>query len=194
LSQNRPNDACDAIEAVFSRVITLLDQDQSKPIIQTLQNTSGSMEGNDDNEEDESMAQKPSPEFCVSTSKMMIECADTRSKLAQSAGDLLSRLVNEDEDNIELWYLMGVASFSCKPRDDDGAREYFNKAKTMVEALQKLPGANKAPADVKLQLKQQKQLIDDSLLALDEPCPDDEAQNDDCESDNEDMLVDEEYE
>jgi hypothetical protein len=49
--------------------------------------------------------------------------------------DLVSDLLNDDDENIELWYVMGVAGLSCKPVDVDSSRYHLETARGMMEKL-----------------------------------------------------------
>jgi len=48
-------------------------------------------------------------------------------------------LIDEDDENIELWYLVGVASLSMHPSPDyESARYHLEHAKEMIEAMMKI--------------------------------------------------------
>ena len=48
-------------------------------------------------------------------------------------------MIDEDDENIELWYLVGVASLSMQPSPDyESARYHLEHAKEMIEAMMKI--------------------------------------------------------
>lgn len=49
--------------------------------------------------------------------------------------DLVSDLLQDDDENVELWYLMGVAALSCAPPDADCARYNLERAAEMMDRL-----------------------------------------------------------
>ena len=65
----------------------------------------------------------------------MVECATVVPVLAEYAMELVTSLLHDDDENIELWYIMGVAALSCQPPDTEGARYHLDTAKTMMETL-----------------------------------------------------------
>jgi len=52
---------------------------------------------------------------------------------------LATELIDEDDENIELWYLVGVASLSIHPCPDyESARYYLEHAKEMIGAMMEM--------------------------------------------------------
>lgn len=67
-------------------------------------------------------------EFPVETCKLLVECSDVDPTLAELATTLVSDLLCEDDENVELWYLMGVAALACSPPDVETAEQYLQTA------------------------------------------------------------------
>lgn len=102
-------------------------------------------ESNDDDE----LIDLPEVEFCIATVKLLIECGShhhhqvasshSGDSLCEKAIELASELIDEDDENIELWYLVGVASLSIQPSPDyESARYHLEHAKEMIEAMMEI--------------------------------------------------------
>jgi tetratricopeptide (TPR) repeat protein len=128
ISQQRPLEAADIIEGVCSTLITLLKNKLEKPLLASFQQGG---EGQDEEEEQDDI----DPEFCVSVVKLLLECAEVKSNLANCSVELLDLLLDLDDSNIENWYLAGVAAMSCRPVDHDSAKLHLDRAMEMVESL-----------------------------------------------------------
>ena len=46
--------------------------------------------------------------------------------------DLVTSLLQDDDDDAELWYIMGLAALSTVPPDKGTARHYFSGAKQIM--------------------------------------------------------------
>jgi len=64
----------------------------------------------------------------------LVECSTQESSLADSGLEVIQQLLEEDDENIELWYLGGVACLSTTPPDATTSVEYLAKAYEMFEA------------------------------------------------------------
>ncbi len=52
--------------------------------------------------------------------------------------DLATELLEEDDENIEVWYIAGVAALSKVPADVDTARYHFSTALEMMNTIKKI--------------------------------------------------------
>lgn len=122
-SQNRSIEACNIMEIVFRKVKESIDKVNARTVIEEI---------NPDTEDDEDV---PEPEFCIATSKLLIECAAVNSKFADYAMTLISDLLQHDDENVELWYMMGVAALGSNPVDIEAAKIHLEHAKTMMDNI-----------------------------------------------------------
>ncbi|CAM9181062.1 unnamed protein product [Chrysoparadoxa australica] len=81
----------------------------------------------------------PDYEFRVSSAKVvLLECTES-SKLGNrcctASLEILSQLLKEDDENIEIWYLMGVAFYRLEPPDLGFARQHLETAASMLEEV-----------------------------------------------------------
>jgi len=103
----------------------------------------------------EAASSLPEYNFRCQTVKIMLECAsllengenssnfDSAAKnkdemintCAESAIQVLGSLIAENDEVIEVWYLLGCAFMACKPSNEDSAKYYWNHA---LEMLQKV--------------------------------------------------------
>lgn len=66
--------------------------------------------------------------------RILLECAPYDAACAECALTLLSNMMLEDDENVETYFLMGVAFFSQSPPDLELATEYLQRARTMLDA------------------------------------------------------------
>lgn len=125
LSQGRAPDACGIIQSVYGRIMALRETVNSRPLIDELSQHIFSATENDE---------APELEFCIQTAKILTECASSSPELADCAITLCSDLLEEDDENIEVWYIAGVAALSCKPVDSEGAMFHLSHARDMIDA------------------------------------------------------------
>ena len=125
ISQCRAVEAAEVIERVYRGVKSIREKIAARTVIEEMMNTEIPEEAKD----------VPEPEFCIATAKYMVECASVAPNLAELAMDLVTDLLHDDDENIELWYIMGVAALSCRPPDTDSARYHLEQAKDMMETL-----------------------------------------------------------
>eukprot|EP01035_Chromulina_nebulosa_P022640 gene22640-29314_t len=125
LSQHKNEEACQLISQVYHTLFDIRNQLASRTVIDEI-------EGNDI----ETVEDSPESEFCITTAKILIECGSINPELIGYACELLNSLLQEDDENIELWYISGVAALTMKPPDIENARYYLENANYMMEKLQ----------------------------------------------------------
>jgi tetratricopeptide (TPR) repeat protein len=108
----------------------------------------------EDEEEDDSLFHTNSPAVQtheipyhtrMQAAKLLLESSTEDSLLAEPAAIIVSGLLEEDEENIELWYLMGVVNLSTNPPDREGAVEALERAQEMLEANREFCQENNIP-------------------------------------------------
>jgi hypothetical protein len=67
--------------------------------------------------------------------RLLIECAPHAPNCADAALDVLSNMMQEDDETIEIYFLMGVAFFNQEPPDLVLADEYLGKASEMLDRV-----------------------------------------------------------
>eukprot|EP00604_Paraphysomonas_vestita_P001178 CAMPEP_0174822874 /NCGR_PEP_ID=MMETSP1107-20130205/19349_1 /TAXON_ID=36770 /ORGANISM="Paraphysomonas vestita, Strain GFlagA" /LENGTH=216 /DNA_ID=CAMNT_0016043199 /DNA_START=317 /DNA_END=965 /DNA_ORIENTATION=+ len=128
------SEACDIVENIFQAIKQNRAALAQRTIIEEL---AAPTEPNPDSspEEDEIYSE----ELCITTAKMLIECSVLRPNLSRLAVELLTSLLEEDDENIQLWFLAGVAEMGPEDHpevaDLDAATYYLNHAKEMIEQL-----------------------------------------------------------
>ncbi len=78
--------------------------------------------------------------FRLQTAKIMLECTSlvddenksTKERCSESAIQVLGSLLAENDEVIEVWYLLGCAFMSCSPPNPDSARHYWENAIDML--------------------------------------------------------------
>ncbi len=78
--------------------------------------------------------------FRLQTAKIMLECTSlvddgnnhNKERCSESAIQVLGSLLAENDEVIEVWYLLGCAFMSCSPPNPDSARHYWENAITML--------------------------------------------------------------
>ena len=103
----------------------------------------------------EAASSLPEYNFRCQTVKIMLECAsllenrenssnvDSAAKnkdemintCAESAIQVLGSLIAENDEVIEVWYLLGCAFMACKPSNEDSAKYYWNHALEMLRKV-----------------------------------------------------------
>ena len=137
LSQNRKTDACTTMESVYIRAKAMRDGLHSRTVIQDL---SGEAVSGDNSKEFDDI---PDIDFFLTTIKLLIECGSPG--LAAMALDLATDLLHDDDENVECWYIAGVASMNCEPVDVDSARYHISTAMTMMDEIRKYCNQEKEP-------------------------------------------------
>ena len=86
--------------------------------------------------------------FRIQTAKLLLECASLQSKddpeateainrCAHSATQVLGSLLAENDEIIEVWYLLGCAFAAVLPPNADAANYYWENALEMLERVKK---------------------------------------------------------
>jgi len=141
ISQCRPADAGVILGGVAARVCAALEMAQQQSILGNVPSGAsasahvfgGAVAG-------AALDECPDPQFCISTAKLLVECACGSPALAEQAMDLCQMLLEEDDENIELWYIMGMAALGASPPDTEAAIYHLEKAKEMILQLQENHG------------------------------------------------------
>ena len=144
LSQERFSEACSIMTEVFSQVMGRRHAVQSRGIIDELLDQS--------DETNESLRDLPTLEFCINTSKLLLECAKIEPTHVTKAIELLNNLLNDDDEIIEVWYILGFAFLSLNPPDNDSALYHFEHAHSMMIAILEQTGHDQFPYSEQLGL------------------------------------------
>ena len=180
LSQNRQKEAASIIAEVYEQVINQRNKRQSRAVIEEFDEI---QEDQQDSEEVE--LEELELEFCVSTVKLLIECSGEDNALVSKALELAVSLLNDDDEQIEIWYLIGVASMTGTGDhiDKESARYHLQHAKEMLEKLQE-----QVKEDPFI-LGDRYELVLEHLSMLDN----DSHATADCGQSDQEMVVDEEW-
>lgn len=127
ISQCNLAEASSIIAKVHNEVYSAVRDAQNKPIIDMVSEGSENESSNDGKD-------LPDPAFCLQTCKLMIECAPEDRSLAVKALDLLELLLNHNDEDPELWYVLALGALGCEPRDVDQAKDALEKSRALVEA------------------------------------------------------------
>ena len=143
LSQSRAEEASEVALRLVEQVMRsrlLLSQ---KSIVQELSRQSKEEEEEEEEEdnkeeEDHGMEEEEEASFdlCINLSKLLLECASSSSssssssELSSKAADLLSDLLNDNDDVAEVWFLLGIASSASN--ENEAAIEQFTRAKDLL--------------------------------------------------------------
>lgn len=122
--------------------------------------------------------------------RILLECAPYAHQCADAALDLLSNLMREDDENIEIWFLMGVGFFQQSPPDIALSREYLNKAGEMLDK-ERQSMASEDPGG-EFPLESQVQLVNEQLALVDKHCEEHGTGDGDGDSDDQDACEDDE--
>lgn len=142
LSQSKPIEASELVEGVYRKIHDVRERINSRTVFEDLHAPE-----HIDFQEHVSEPDIPSLEICVSTVKLMLECATIRPNLADDALMFAAELLNDDDENVELWYIAGVAAMTTVPPDFSVAKQYFEQAMSMIDELKKLPGMQHGAMD-----------------------------------------------
>jgi hypothetical protein len=118
-------------------------------------------------------------ELRLAAVRILLECAPSVPKCADSALDLLSTMIREDDENVETHFLMGVAFFQQSPPDIELSREYLEKAASMLDAVRQSM-AGRADAEL-FPYEAQVQLVKDQLGVIDAYCAEHPEDDDEVE-------------
>jgi tetratricopeptide (TPR) repeat protein len=97
----------------------------------------------------------------VSFSKVLLECG-----LAEEASEVLHDLIDEADEDVETWFLLGCAYFQMDPPDLDIAKQHLERAHGMLEKVREALGDD-------FTYEQQEKLVRDQLALVDaaRACP-----------------------
>lgn len=126
ISQSRKKDAASLISGVYEKIQKIRGRVGQRTVLDDFTQM---------DELPEELEENPELEFCITTAKIMIECATEDATLRDSAVDLITDMMNEDDEIIELWHLMGVAELSREQPDQELVRYHFERALKMMESL-----------------------------------------------------------
>jgi hypothetical protein len=185
LSQNRVVDAAPIMLEIFRQTMQQRAIYNQRTIVQDLLQPENEGEGND----------IPTMEFSIQTAKLLVECGRVRPELNASAVELLSDLLEDEDEVIEIWYIIGVAALGLDPPDFELARHHLEHAREMLRVVHEQIGPDAFPFGDQLQLVEdhlqllatgeQKQLGDTSMQQVIGDGNLEEANEDEEWSDNE---------
>lgn len=156
LSQNRTADATPILSEVYRQTMLRRTAYNQRTILQDLIPQVGSDEEVLDNGEDDI----PSIDFSLQTAKMIVECAKDNPELNVQAIELLSDLLEDDDEIIEIWYVIGVAALGLRPPDCELARHNLERAREMMNVILEQTGPVEFP------FGEQMCLVDEHLKIL----------------------------
>lgn len=125
LSQCRPNDAATVAEILLGKVNTLRETASSKTIQQEMEDSDPSEVG------------EVSSALCVSLAKILLECSCVQPSFVEETMFLLESLLDENDEQIEVWLLLGIACISSTPPDVEEATGHFLHTKSLIEVERK---------------------------------------------------------
>ena len=143
ISQCRPDEAATIILDVYNKIEPKLEYHQNRPILEMAQEAAQSGNVGED------ALDIPSHAFCITTGKLLMECSDVSPILAQHCVSLMSLLLNQDDEDVEVWLMLGLATTIANPDDKDSAKYYFSNAQENIVKQQQQDGAK--PGDEELQ-------------------------------------------
>ena len=142
LSQKRSSEATTIMQHIFTRTTELRSQHKRLGIIQELKSESN----------DEAVHDVPTIEFSLQTAKLLIECSKELPILSSNAIDLLTDLLNDDDENIEVWYTLGIAALELTPPDHEFARYHLERAQRMMKTVLEQAGPANFPFTEEMKL------------------------------------------
>ncbi|CAM9281280.1 unnamed protein product [Discosporangium mesarthrocarpum] len=70
----------------------------------------------------ETCEEPPGQEFRISLAKILLECTVNSTPCSEKALQVLYGLMQEDDENVEVWYLLGVTFMRMSPAETESAR------------------------------------------------------------------------
>lgn len=130
ISQSRKPEACEILEGLHRRYDAAIRQYTARTLQDDLRCT---------DEDLEHVHNLPTPEHCVGLVKLLLECASEseRQQFAVYSEALLQFVLQFDDENPEVWYLLGMSNKSRAAPDVDAAVEAFTQCKALLEPLLK---------------------------------------------------------
>jgi len=124
----------------------------------------------------------PGFEFRCQMAKLLLECAsiledvtsdgakrtEQRQGCVEGAIQVLGSLLAENDEVIEIWYLLGCTFESTEPKSDEASKYYFETALDMLEKVKKGLKREMPTDEVKDEIEDVKQKIKDIKQRLDE--------------------------
>lgn len=124
----------------------------------------------------------PGFEFRCQMAKLLLECAsiledvtndgakriEQRQRCVEGAVQVLGSLLAENDEVIEIWFLLGCAFASIEPKSDEASKYYFETALDMLEKVKKGLKGEMPTDEVKDEIKDVKQKIKDVKHRLDD--------------------------
>ena len=107
------------------------------------------------------------PEARLAAARLLLECAPHAASCADAALDLLANLMREDDENIEVWFLMGVGFFQQSPPDLALSTEYLVGAQTMLGKVRESMGGQSLGAE-SFPYAEQVRLVEEQLILVEE--------------------------
>mmetsp|Transcript_44363 Transcript_44363/g.53609 ORF Transcript_44363/g.53609 Transcript_44363/m.53609 type:complete len:412 (-) Transcript_44363:112-1347(-) len=82
----------------------------------------------------------PGFEFRCQSAKLLLEAggtqdAEKKNRCCEAAVAVLGSLLAENDEVVEIWYLVGCAFFNMEPRDGDAAKVHWERALEMLETV-----------------------------------------------------------
>ena len=136
----------------------------------------------------------PGFEFRCQMAKLLLECAsiledestegakktEQRKCCVEAAIQVLGSLLAENDEVIEIWFLLGCAFASTEPKSDDASKYYFETTLDMLEKVKKGLKREMPVDEVKAEIEDVRQKIKDVKQRLDGiTLPDDTAMEED---------------
>ena len=175
LSQRKSSEAHQIIGEVYNRTMELRKKHQERGIIQELMKSPNNINVNSaDNDGDSGDEfELPSAQFSVQTAKLLIECSNSESDdYSSRAISLLTDLLNDDDENVEIWYIIGIAALELRPPDYDLSRYNLERAQEMMNVVQQQMGVENFPFTEEMLLVQEHlKFIDENTGPNDEILP-----------------------
>jgi len=125
LSQCRGQEASEVILRVVHQVLEVRERLHRRTLAADLTAQDGA----------ETELDVPTVEASTATVKLCLECVPFNTQLAQAAVALTNNLLAEDDEVIELWYLLGLASQQLPDPDLVGAVDALEMAKELLEQI-----------------------------------------------------------
>jgi tetratricopeptide (TPR) repeat protein len=128
LSQCRGQEASELMMRVAQQVLEVRERLHKRSLLAELR-------GDDDEEAAAAALDVPTVEASTATVKLCLECVSFNSQLASVAAALTNNLLAEDDEVIELWYLLGLASQQLPEPDLRAAAEAFEMARDLLSQI-----------------------------------------------------------
>lgn len=130
ISQCRKSEAAEIIAGLYRKYDEVIRHYQQRTILDEMKCSEEDME---------KINSLPTPEHCVSLVKLLLECVSeneqTRQHFPIYAEFLLQFVLQFDDENPEVWYLLGMSNKERVPAEVDAAVEAFVQCKTLLTPL-----------------------------------------------------------